>query len=131
MNGQENPFAVIRTNKFAEVQKYVSATNHVYGANVILVSKMFWDKLTPAEQKIMKDAAIEARDYQRQISVAAAREAVSELQKAGMQYNELPPAELERMRQIVQPTIDKFLASYQPEIQALYKSEVTRVQKMK
>jgi tripartite ATP-independent transporter DctP family solute receptor len=131
VDGQENPYAVIRSNKIYEVQKYLSATNHVYGANVILVSKMFWDKLSPTEQKIMRDAAIEARDYQRQVSVAAAKDAVAELQKDGMQYNELPPAEIEKMRQIVQPTIDKFLASYQPEIQALYKSEVARVQKLK
>lgn len=41
VDGQENPFNVIRSNKFYEVQKYVSATNHVYAANIILVSKMF------------------------------------------------------------------------------------------
>ena len=29
VDGQENPFNVIRSNKFYEVQKYVSATNHV------------------------------------------------------------------------------------------------------
>ena len=41
VDDQENPFNVIRSNKFYEVQKYVSATNHVYAANIILVSKMF------------------------------------------------------------------------------------------
>ena len=51
VDGQENPFAVILSNKFFEVQKYVSATNHVYAANIMLVSKKFWDQLTPAEQK--------------------------------------------------------------------------------
>src|SRR5690606_4232607 len=37
VDGQENPFAVILSNKFYEVQRYVSATNHVYAANIVLV----------------------------------------------------------------------------------------------
>ena len=131
VDGQENPFAVIRSNKFAEVQKYVSATNHVYGANVILVSKKFWDKLSATEQKILREAAVEARDYQRKISVEAAQKAVGELQAAGMQFNELSPAEQERMRQVVQPTVDKFLASYDPAIQKLYAAETARVRSLK
>ncbi len=131
VDGQENPFNVIRSNKFYEVQKYVSATNHVYAANIILVSKIFWDKLSAAEQKILRDAALEARDYQRKVSLAAAEESVTELKKAGMQYNDVPPAELARMRQAVQPVIDKFMNSYDPEIQKLYKSEIERVLKIK
>ncbi len=101
-------FAVILSNKFYEVQKFVSATNHVYAANIVLVSKRFWDKLSPAEQKIMNDAANEARGYQRQVSRAAAQKAVGELQAKGMQYNEVAPAEQARMRQVAKPVTDKF-----------------------
>lgn len=131
VDGQENPFAVIRSNKFYEVQKFLSATNHVYGANVILVSKKFWDKLSLTEQKILREAAIEARDYQRQVSVAAAHKAVDELKAAGMQFNEVAPFEQERMRQAVKPNVDKFLGSYDPIIQKLYASETARVQGLK
>ena len=131
VDGQENPFAVIRSNKFYEVQKYLSATNHVYSTNVILVSKKFWDKLSPTEQKILREAAIEARDYQRTISVDAAKKAIGQLQAAGMQYNEVPPAEQERMRQAVKPVIEKFLSSYDPAIQKLFVSETARVQSIK
>lgn len=53
VDGQENPFSVILSNKFYEVQKHVSATNHVYAANILLVSKRFWDKLSPTEQRIL------------------------------------------------------------------------------
>ncbi len=71
VDGQENPFAVIPSNKFFEVQKYVSATNHVYAANIILVSKRFWDRLSLVEQRIMKEAFAESQAYQRQVSRAA------------------------------------------------------------
>src|SRR3954470_7723992 len=123
VDGQENPFAVILSNKFYEVQKYVSATNHVYAANIILVSKRFWDKLSPAEQKILKDAAAESRTYQRQVSRAAAQRSVGELQAKGMQYNELSPAEQARMRAIAKPVTEKFAASYDPAIVNLYNTE--------
>jgi tripartite ATP-independent transporter DctP family solute receptor len=131
VDGQENPYAVILSNKFYEVQKFVSGTNHVYGTNIILVSKKFWDKLSPVEQKILQDAAIEARDYQRQVSRAAAEKAVGELTAKGMQFNDVAPAEQQRMRQIAQPVVEKALATYDPAIQKLYASEVARVHQIK
>jgi tripartite ATP-independent transporter DctP family solute receptor len=129
VDGQENPFAVILSNKFYEVQKFVSATNHVYAANIVLVSKRFWDKLSPAEQKIMNDAANETRGYQRQVSRAAAQKAVGELQAKGMQYNEVSAAEQGRMRQIAKAVTDKFVASYDPAIAKLYADELARIHK--
>ncbi|MFM6991832.1 MAG: DctP family TRAP transporter solute-binding subunit, partial [Rhodoferax sp.] len=51
VDAQENPYPVLLAAKFFEVQKYVSNTNHVYSPIVILVSKKFWDKLSPVEQK--------------------------------------------------------------------------------
>jgi tripartite ATP-independent transporter DctP family solute receptor len=129
VDGQENPFAVILSNKFFEVNKYVSATNHVYAANIVLVSKRFWDRLSPAEQKILNDAAAESRGYQRQVSRAAAQKAVGELQAKGMQYNELSPAEQARMRAIAKPVTEKFAASYDPAIVNLYNTELAKVRK--
>jgi len=129
VDGQENPFAVILSNKFFEVNKYVSATNHVYAANIILVSKRFWDRLSPVEQKIMNDAANESRAYQRQVSRAAAQKAVAELQAKGMLYNELSPAEQARMRTVAAPVAEKFAASYDPAIVKLYRDELARVSK--
>ena len=103
----------------------------IYGTNIILVSKKLWDRLSPTEQKILQDAAIEARDYQRQVSRAAADKAVGELQAKGMQFNEVAPAEQQRMREIAKPVVEKALATYDPAIQKLYASEVARVHQIK
>ena len=129
VDGQENPYAVILSNKFYEVQKYLSATNHVYAANIVLVSKKFWDTLTPAEQKMMNEAADETRSYQRQVSRAAAQKAVGELQAKGMQYNQISPAEQKRMVQTAKPVTEKFAASYDPAIVKLYNAELARINK--
>lgn len=129
VDGQENPFAVILSNKFYEVQKFVSATNHVYAANILLVSKRFWDRLSPVEQRILHEAADESRAQQRQISRAAAQKAVAELQAKGMAYNELSPAEQRRIAQTVKPVTDKLAASYDPAIVKLYNDELARIQR--
>jgi tripartite ATP-independent transporter DctP family solute receptor len=129
VDGQENPFAVILSNKFFEVNKFVSATNHVYAANIVLVSKRFWDRLSSAEQKIMNDSAAEARAYQRQVSRAAAQKAVGELQAKGMQFNEVAAAEQARMRDIAKPVTEKFAASYDPALVKLYNDELAKARK--
>jgi len=130
VDGQENPFAVILSSKFYEVNKYVSATNHVYATNPVQISKRFWDKLSPAEQKLLHDAAIEAQDYQRVVSREASAKAVGELKAKGMAYNDIAPAELARMRAEVKPVHDKFAASYDPAVVTLFKSELERVSKL-
>jgi tripartite ATP-independent transporter DctP family solute receptor len=129
VDGQENPYAVILSSKFYEVQKYVSATNHVYATNPIQISKRFWDKLSPVEQKLIQDAAIEAQNYQRTVSREVSAKAVTELQAKGMAFNEIAPAELAKMRAAVKPVQDKFAASYDPAVMTLFKSELERVSK--
>jgi tripartite ATP-independent transporter DctP family solute receptor len=130
VDGQENPYSVILSSKFYEVNKYVSGTNHVYATNPVQISKRFWDKLSPVEQKLLQDAAIEAQNYQRVVSREAAGKAVAELKAKGMLYNDIAPAELARMRAEVKPVHDKFAASYDPAVVTLFKSELERVSKL-
>src|SRR3954452_1161333 len=129
VDGQENPYTVILSNKFYEVQKYVSATNHTYTQNIILVSKIFWDKLTPAEQKIMREAYAESRDYQKEQTALQTEKALSELQAKGMQYNPVSGEELERMRKAAQPVVDKISAALRPEMVKLFNEELGRIRK--
>ena len=130
VDGQENPFAVILSSKFYEVNKYVSETNHVYATNPVQISKRFWDKLSPAEHKLLQEAAIEAQNYQRTVSRDVSAKAVAELKAKGMVYNDIAPAERARMRAEVKPVYDKFSAAYDPAIVTLFKSELERVSKL-
>lgn len=130
VDGEENPYSVILSSKFYEVQKYVSGTNHVYATNPVQISKRFWDKLSPAERKILQDSAIEAQNYQRTASREAAGKALTELKAKGMAYNDIAPAEVARMRTAVKPIYDKFLGSYDADVVTLFKSELERVSKL-
>jgi len=108
LDGQENPLSTILANKFSEVQKHLTMTNHVYNPQSVIVSKKFWDTLTNDEKKLLGDAAIEAGKYQRQTSRDAAGATLEALKKAGMQVTELPPAETAKLREKMKPVIAKY-----------------------
>jgi tripartite ATP-independent transporter DctP family solute receptor len=129
VDGQENPYTVILSNKFYEVQKFVSATNHTFTENIVLVSKIFWDKLTPAEQKMMQEAYAESRGYQKEQTVLQTQKALGELQAKGMQYNAVAPEELERLRKAVEPVVTKVSAALKPETVKLFNEELDRIRK--
>lgn len=131
VDAQENPYPIIAANKFNEVQKYLSNTRHSYNSFIVLMSKKFWDQLSPAEQKILQDAAIEARTYERQVSRAMAGKSLAELKARGMAVNDLSPAELARMREQLKPVAEKFAASYDQAFMRDFNAEMERIRSRK
>jgi tripartite ATP-independent periplasmic transporter solute receptor, DctP family len=128
LDAQENPYSIVLTSKFYEVQKYMSVTNHVYTANPMLVSKKFWDRLSKTEQKILRESAQEAGAYHRALSREAAERDRKALIAKGMQVNDVSPATIAKMREITKPVADKFAATYDPALVQLYRSEMSRIQ---
>jgi tripartite ATP-independent transporter DctP family solute receptor len=116
VDAQENPFTVVHAQKFYDVQKYLSTTAHAYDVLVLAGSKMFWDKLTPADQALLQSAAAEATVFQRQTSRDLNRSLRAELVKLGMQINDVPDAERVRMRDKLQPVIAKHSAAVGEEV---------------
>jgi TRAP-type transport system periplasmic protein len=110
VDGQENPYSTVDSSKFYEVQKYLSVTKHKYTPLVVTVSKKFWDQLSADEKKLIQDAATEAAVYQRKANRDLNEQYLQSLKKTGMQVNEIPAAELARMRAKVQPVVDKYSA---------------------
>lgn len=130
VDGQENPYSVILSNKFFEVQKFVSATSHTFTQNIILVSKQFYDKLSPEEQKMLRDAIAEASPYQREQTRIAADKALAELKAKGMAFNEIAPAEYARMQAATKSIAEKFSADFDPAKVKLFNEELERVRKL-
>ena len=110
VDGQENPYSTVDSAKFFEVQKYLSVTKHKYTPLVLMLSKKFWDQLSADEKKIIQDAATEAAVYQRKANRDLNEQYLQSLKKTGLQINEVPAAEVARMRAKVQPVVDKYSA---------------------
>ena len=129
LDGQENPLNVILANKFAEVQKHLALTNHVYNPQSVIISKKFWDTLSVAEKKIVLEAAAEATKFQRQASRDAAGSTLDQLKKAGMQVTELPPAEITKLRDKMRPVIAKYSVSVGQETVKAMQDELAKIRK--
>ncbi|MCM8738121.1 TRAP transporter substrate-binding protein [Azospirillum sp. A1-3] len=110
VDGQENPVTTIQSSKFYEVQKYLTISRHVYSPWIMLASKRWYDGLSADEKKILNEAAVASRDFERKDSREASAQSVAYLKEKGMQINELSPAELDRMREMVKPAFDKYAA---------------------
>lgn len=111
IDGQENPFVTIETSKFNEVQKYLSVTRHAYTPFLILYSKKLWDQLTPQEQAVLREAAIEGQKVQRAANRSLNEKSLSSLKTKGMMVNEIAPAEQARITAKIKPVYDKHVPS--------------------
>jgi tripartite ATP-independent transporter DctP family solute receptor len=107
IDGQENPFVTIETSKFNEVQKYLSVTRHAYTPFLVLYSKKLWDQLSPAEQSVLREAAVEGQKVQRAANRDLNNKSLASLRAKGMQVNEISPMEQRRMFDMVKPVYDK------------------------
>ena len=107
VEGQENPFISVEVTKFYEVQKYASTTRHAYSPLLVLMSKKFHDQLSADERKILLDAANEVKAYERQVSRDLDAKALDTLKAKGMVITEISTQERARMREKLQPVIDK------------------------
>ena len=85
VDGQENPVAVIYSNKLNEAQKYLAMTGHNYNTMVHVISKKTWDKLTSEQQMIVKAESQKAGDYMRKSVREAEADQIKQLQAQGME----------------------------------------------
>lgn len=85
VDGQENPVSVIYAFKIYETQKYLAMTGHTYNSMVHVISKKTWDKLTPEQQKIIKEESKKAGDFMRQTLRAAEADQIEKLKALGME----------------------------------------------
>jgi tripartite ATP-independent transporter DctP family solute receptor len=109
VDGQENPLALIATNKFYETQKYLSLSGHFYGPAQLLISEITWQKLSPEMQEAVQKAAIEARDYERQLLQDREAEYLQQLKDAGMEVNEV---DMDAFMESVKPVWEKYRAEF-------------------
>ena len=108
IDGQENPLSVIQANKFFEVQKYLTLTNHQYNPQSLIFSKKVWDTLSRGREEDPRRTPPSRPPSSSARSIARRRGRRSTtLKKAGMQVTEFSPAEQAKLREKVKPVIEK------------------------
>jgi TRAP-type transport system periplasmic protein len=106
IDGQENPYSVIETKKFNEVQTYLTDTSHFFDFIVVVANKRKFDKLEPAEQQALRDAMGEAVASQRAKAADEDTAAKDKLVAAKMELVAVSPELRQQMRERTAPVIE-------------------------
>jgi C4-dicarboxylate-binding protein DctP len=104
VDGQENTPSNMFTQKFHEVQKYTTLTNHGYIGYVVVVNKKFWDDLPADIRGQLEKAMAEATVYSNEISEKENVESLDDIKKSGKTELITPTAaESAAMRKAMEP----------------------------
>lgn len=113
IDAQENPIAFTASAKIQEVQDYLVMTDHVFGYVQLLMSDLTYEKLTSTEQQAVKEAALEARNYQNEIVLEEEEDSLQDMIDAGMEVIEV---DKEPFRKAVQPVNERLADKYGREL---------------
>lgn len=105
LDAQENPLAIIDTNKFYEIQKYLSMTGHFYAPAPLFVATDYFNSMDEESQIALQEAANEAAAYERQCLDDMNAELQQTLADEGMIVNEVDKAPF---KEAVQPVYDEY-----------------------
>jgi len=84
-DGQENPIATIQASKFAQVQKYLTLSGHVYDPAIVFISPDMFGDLPDADKAAFVEAAKLAGEASRKFAGEAQAKGAAELAASGMQ----------------------------------------------
>ncbi len=83
---ENNPPSLYTANHFKAGAKYYTQTNHLIIPEILVMSKVAYDKLSPADQAAVKKAAREAQLEQRKLWDAAVADYSAKLKAEGVEF---------------------------------------------
>ena len=86
---ENNPPTLYTANHFKAGAKYYTQTNHLIIPEILVMSKVAWDKLTPADQALVKKLAREAQMEQRVLWDKAVADYTVKLKVEGVEFIEM------------------------------------------
>ena len=105
VDAQENPIINTYTNKFYEVQDYMTLTRHAYTCTILAISRESLDKLTPEQQQLVLDAGKVAQNTAREKLVEVEDDYLEKLSKE-MEIYDPTQEELEAFQKVAMTSWD-------------------------
>ena len=116
VDAAENNYPSYESTRHFEVAKYYNKTEHSMAPEILLFSKKTWDTLTPADQKIIRQAAKESVGYMRKLWDEREEKSLAVVKAGGAQVIEVDKASFQAA---MKPVYDKFLKD--PKLQDMVK----------
>ncbi|MFM9269853.1 TRAP transporter substrate-binding protein [Halomonas elongata] len=91
MDGQENPLVQIYSQRFQEVQDYLSLSNHVYTPAYVLAGAS-WNRLPEEVRQVLVETAEEVEGYALEQGATLDESLLAKFEEEGMEINEVDTA---------------------------------------
>jgi tripartite ATP-independent transporter DctP family solute receptor len=108
-DAMESPISLYYTNKFYEVQDYLTMSGHVYAATILLMNNDFYNSLPKDLQELVVKASEEYRSEQRELAQKQDVEFLEKLKENGMKVNELTAEQRELFREASKSVYEKYV----------------------
>ncbi|MBQ9206244.1 MAG: TRAP transporter substrate-binding protein [Treponema sp.] len=119
IDGAENNWPSYDSVSHYEVAKYYVLDEHTRVPEMQMVSKITWDKISPEDQAIIKECALESAKVERELWAAKEGASEAKVKEAGSVITELEPGEKEKFQAAMAPLYSQFGAGYEDIIKAI------------
>lgn len=117
IDAAENNYPSYYSSKHYEVAPYLLLDQHQRVPEVLLVSKTVWDKLSEEDQAIIRQAALDSIDYQREEWAKYEKESEEAVRAAGVTITEV--TDLQPWKDAVKPVIESYRSEYRNVLDAI------------
>ncbi len=121
IDAAENNYASFYSSQHFQIAKYMLLDRHQRTPDILIAGKTFWDKLSPQNQELIKQAAVDSAKFQREAWKKYDQDAEGKLRSAGVVITEV--ANIKDWQNAVKPVIEQYRTEYKELLEAV---EATR-----
>lgn len=112
IDGQENGLSITNTSGVLEVQPYVTVWNYSYENDLLMFNTDIWNSLNEATQTVLKEKAVEACNWGRDVVEAEHDTLIEQFRADGIQVDVLTEEQVALFKDKVAGVKADFLASF-------------------
>ena len=120
IDGQENGLSITNTSGVLEVQPYVTVWSYSYENDLLMVNTDVWNSLNEATQKVLKEKAVEACNWGRDVVEAEHETLIQEFRDKGIQVDVLTEEQIAPFKEKVADVKAEFLAKFDADALAAF-----------
>jgi TRAP-type C4-dicarboxylate transport system substrate-binding protein len=124
IDGGISPIPLIYASRFFEVSKNIALINFSFEAIGLLAGDVFWQRLSPEDQELIRTAAVEAMAYQRELAASEEAELIAKMEETGVTVQTPSDENLAKFKDAVAPVYATYRDKLGAELVDLVEQEV-------
>lgn len=116
LDAQENPYNIIASRRFNEVQKHLSDSGHFYDFINVAANKRRYERLSAEHRKIVDTAMTEALQWQRKQAASEEAEWREKLIASGMTFTPITPETRDALRKATSNIVEDLKKRVDPAV---------------